>query len=277
MIRRAVQAFARDERAPNDHLYLLLDPLAPCAPQDPLSIQSLTHALGEHAIARVMRPYLSHTPDACPALVQLAAPGDIANTSVLAAAERSARDDASYKKRYVCGWLTSDQPLAALADHLAARCLDVITPIAGKRMTPWFEPLRLELLAASMERAFPALLWPVKRWLCPTSCGTYTLFRGAHRSWFGKPASSAGSTACAACRRLPGCLARRAWISRDVCPHALAWPYDSSAPGSRAWFLDDLRRIELALAPERGRHRPVHASRVYSFQSATESRNTGRH
>ncbi|WP_312431575.1 hypothetical protein [Achromobacter sp.] len=99
--------------------------------------------------------------------------------SLLASAERHAIDDASYRKRYVCGWLTSDRPINAVADHLAARCLDVIKPVAGKRMTPWFEPLRLELLAASMERAFPALLWPVKRWLCPTSWGTYTLLRGA--------------------------------------------------------------------------------------------------
>ncbi|MFJ3462610.1 hypothetical protein [Achromobacter spanius] len=179
MMRSAIQGFARNERAPDDYLYLLLDPLAPCPPTEPLSIHSLTQALGEAAIARVMRPDLAHTPDACPALVQLAAPGDTANDSLLASAERHASEDAIYKKRYVCGWLTSDRPITALADHLAARCLDVITPVAGRRMTPWFEPLRLELLAASMERAFPALLWPVKRWLCPTSWGTYTLLRGA--------------------------------------------------------------------------------------------------
>ncbi len=178
-MRSAVQEFARHERASNDHLYLLLDLLSPCPPTDPLSIQSLTQALGAQAITPVMRPDLAHTPDACPALVQLAAPGDTANMSLLASAERHAIDDASYRKRYVCGWLTSDRPINAVADHLAARCLDVIKPVAGERMTPWFEPLRLELLAASMERAFPALLWPVKRWLCPTSWSTYTLLRGA--------------------------------------------------------------------------------------------------
>ena len=47
MMQSVVQAFARLERAPSDYLYLLLDPLAPCEPQDPLSIQSLTHALGD--------------------------------------------------------------------------------------------------------------------------------------------------------------------------------------------------------------------------------------
>ena len=179
MMRSAVQEFARTERASNDRLYLLLDLLAPCAPTDSLSIPSLTQALGAQSIAPVMRPDLAHTPDACPALVQLAAPGDIANTSVLAAAERAAREDASHKKRYVCGWLTSDQPLAALADHIAARCLDVTTPVAGMRTTPWFEPLRLELLAASLGRDISGLVWPIKRWLCPTSWGTYTLLRGA--------------------------------------------------------------------------------------------------
>ena len=179
MMRSAVQAFARNERAPDDYLYLLLNPLAPCPPTEPLSIHTLTQTLGDKAISRVMRPDLAHAPDACPALVQLAAPGDTANISLLASAERHSTEDASYKKRYVCGWLASDRPIDAVADHLAARCMDVIKPVAGKRITPWFEPLRLELLAGSMERAFPALLWPVKRWLCPTSWGTYTLLRGA--------------------------------------------------------------------------------------------------
>ena len=179
MKRSAVQEFARTERESNDHLYLLLDLLAPCAPTDSLSIQSLTQALGAQSIAPVMRPDLAHTPDACPALVQLAGPGDIANTSVLAAAEHAAREDASHKKRYVYGWLTSDQPLAAIADHIAARCLDVPAPVAGTRTTPWFEPLRLELLAASIGRDISGLVWPIKRWLCPTSWGTYTLLRGA--------------------------------------------------------------------------------------------------
>ena len=179
MTQSPVQAFARSERAPNDYLYLLLDPLAPCEPHEPLSIDSLTQSLGENGIARVLRPDLAHTPDACPALIQLAAPGDMPNTDLLAASEHHASDDASCKKRYVCGWLTSDLPITALADHLEARCLDVITPVAGKRMTPWFEPLRLELLAAAIGRAMPALLGPVRHWLCPTSWGSYTLLQGA--------------------------------------------------------------------------------------------------
>lgn len=179
MMRSAVQEFARHERASNDHLYLLLDPLSPCLPTDPLSIQSLTQALGAQAITPLLRPDLAHTPDACPALVQLAAPGDTANMSLLASAERHAIDDASYRKRYVCGWLTSDRPINAVADHLAARCLDVPTPVAGMRTIPWFEPLRLELLAASIGRDISGLVWPIKRWLCPTSWGTYTLLRGA--------------------------------------------------------------------------------------------------
>jgi len=178
-MRSAVQEFARHERASNDHLYLLLDPLSPCLPTDPLSIQSLTQALGAQAITPLLRPDLAHTPDACPALVQLAAPGDTANMSLLASAERHAIDDASYRKRYVCGWLTSDRPINAVADHLAARCLDVPTPVAGMRTIPWFEPLRLELLAASIGRDISGLVWPIKRWLCPTSWGTYTLLRGA--------------------------------------------------------------------------------------------------
>lgn len=180
MMQSPVQAFVRNERAPNDYLYLLLDPLAPCAPEAPLSVTSLTQALGEKAIARVMRPDLSHTPDACPALVQLAAPGDTADLSLLESAECHANEDASYRKRYVCGWLTSERPITAVANHLAARCVDVIASVAGNRVTPWFEPLRLELLVAALGHDIPARVWPIRRWLCPTSWGTYTLLRGAH-------------------------------------------------------------------------------------------------
>ncbi|WP_269511581.1 DUF4123 domain-containing protein [Burkholderia sp. IMCC1007] len=173
-----VQAFAGSERIQNDYLYLLLDPMAECAPEDPLSIASLTQALGEQAITRVLRPDLAHTAEACPALVQLAAPGELPAKALLESSERYAYEDAGYKKRYVCGWLSSECPPETLAEHLAARCLDV-APAATQSVSPWFEPLRLELLAASVGNTFPDLLWPIRRWLCPTSWGGYTLFRGA--------------------------------------------------------------------------------------------------
>ena len=178
MTTSAVHAFVSSERTQNDYLYLLLDPMAECTPEDPLSIVSLMQVLGEQAITRVLRPDLAHTAEACPALVQLAAPGEAPATALLESSERYAHEDAGYKKRYVCGWLLSECPPETLVEHLAARCLDV-APAATQSVSPWFEPLRLELLAASVGNTFPDLLWPIRRWLCPTSWGTYTLFRGA--------------------------------------------------------------------------------------------------
>ncbi|MBN3840460.1 hypothetical protein [Burkholderia sp. Ac-20349] len=177
MIERTVQAFALSERAASDYLYLLLDPMAECDPENPLSITSLTQTLGEQAITRVLRPDLAHTPEACPALVQLASPGEFPMTALLAASERYAREDASYKKRYVCGWLLSQYSPDVLVDHLVLRCVDIASA-STQSVSPWFEPLRLELLFASAGNIFPDLMWPIRRWLCPTSWGTCTVFRG---------------------------------------------------------------------------------------------------
>lgn len=179
MMRSAVQEFARSERASNDHLYLFAGPAGAVSANRSLEYSIVDPSVGRTGGRARNAAGPRPMPDACPALVQLAAPGDIANISLLASAELHAIEDASYKKRYVCGWLTSDRPINAVADHLAARCLDVIEPVAGKRMTPWFEALRLELLAASIGRDISGRVWPIKRWLCPTSWRTYTLLRGA--------------------------------------------------------------------------------------------------
>ncbi|AZD86915.1 hypothetical protein C4K14_4093 [Pseudomonas chlororaphis subsp. aureofaciens] len=176
MTTEQVIAFAEGHRTLDDYVYLLVDGLAECAPEYPLSVPSLIQTLGEAAVARVLRPDLAHTPEACPALVQLAAPGEAVSKGYLDLSARYAIDDLAYNKRYVCGWLLSPQPLGVIARHIAAQC-HTAAPIRGEAMSPWFEPIRLELLAASMGGQIGGMLMPIGAWLFPTSWGSYALLR----------------------------------------------------------------------------------------------------
>lgn len=178
MTARPAIHFAEQYRAPGDYLYVLVDGLAECDQEHPLSIPSLTQTLGESAIARVLRPDLAHTPEACPALVQLAAPGETPAARYLELGAHYALDDLTRNKRYVCGWLLSPQPLAAIADHLVAQC-HATAPGRGRTLSPWYEPIRLELLIAALRSQIAEVLGLISAWLCPTSWGSFTVLRGS--------------------------------------------------------------------------------------------------
>lgn len=169
-----VIAFAQQHRAPDDYLYLLLDGLADCAPSHPLSVASLTDSLGEAAVTRVLRPDLAHAPDACPALIQLAGPGAAPPQPYLELSARYAREDMGYRKRYVCGWLLSPEPPEVVARHIVLQCRAIADAVF-----PWFEPLRLELLAACLGSQIGGVLMPVRAWLCPTGWASHALLRSA--------------------------------------------------------------------------------------------------
>ncbi|WP_110973507.1 hypothetical protein [Pseudomonas huaxiensis] len=173
----SVTYFLEQYRKPDDYLYLLLDGLAECAPEHPLSVPSLVQSLGDAAVMRVLRPDLAHAPDACPALVQLAKPGEAPAQHLLEwSAERAAKDP-GYHKRYICGWLLSPQPLDVIASRIVAGCHS--TASEAGRPTPWFEPLRLELLSATAASERSGLLNPIRFWLCPLSWGVHTVLRGS--------------------------------------------------------------------------------------------------
>ncbi|NBA97359.1 DUF4123 domain-containing protein [Pseudomonas sp. R5(2019)] len=175
---RPVVAFVEQYRTANDSIYLLIDPLAEYDNEYPLSVDALTNDLGESAVERVLRPDLAHLPEACPALIQLAAPGETPSSQYLTRSALYALDELTYNKRYICGWLLSEQPLATVAQHLTTHCRTV-APAGGENTVPWYEPLRLELLAATLGHPLEGILWPIHAWLCPSSWGSFALFHGA--------------------------------------------------------------------------------------------------
>lgn len=172
----SITHFLEHHRQPDDYLYLLLDGLAECAPEHPLSVPSLIQSLGDAAVTRVLRPDLAHTPDVCPALVQLAKPGESPALPLLEWSAERASKDPGYSKRYVCGWLLSPQPLEVIAKQIAADCHTTATE--NGHPSPWFEPLRLELLCATAASEIGWLLCPIRYWLLPLSWGPHTVVRG---------------------------------------------------------------------------------------------------
>src|SRR5690349_12113989 len=106
------------------HLYchVLIDPLATAHDGDHALLAPLRNALGEQALARVYRADLAHAPQLHPVLVCLASPGTVPSRRLLELTARAAQRALFQQRRYLCGWLFSEAPSAAVASHLTALC-----------------------------------------------------------------------------------------------------------------------------------------------------------
>jgi hypothetical protein len=171
-----VQAFVAEHHAPEASLYLLLDPLADCAADDPLHIEALCQTLGKEAITPLHRPDLVHTPLACPILVTLAAPSIPCSQQLLAISALRAQEDLGRHKRYVCGWLSSCAPARQLSAHIIS--LGHILQELDRAFVPIYEPVRLELRAGTFSRNDEGPWWPIRHWLLPTSSGASSVLTG---------------------------------------------------------------------------------------------------
>lgn len=165
----SVLTFVAQQHAPQATLYLLLDPLAGCADGDPLQIEALQQTLGDKALTRIPRPDLAYSPQDCPVLVTLAAPGEPPSSRWLKLSALRAQADHARQKYYVCGWLSSTASAETLVTHLLA--LGKFPEQQGHTFYPVHEPLRLEMLAATFNNGEKAPSSPVEHWLFPDSSG----------------------------------------------------------------------------------------------------------
>ncbi|NMY08479.1 hypothetical protein HBO38_08410 [Pseudomonas veronii] len=164
-----VQTFATEQYTANASLYLLLDPLADCAEDDPLHIDTLRQSLGNDALTGLRRPDLVHTPQACPVLVTLATAGAKPSEYLLSLSALRAKEDERRSRRYVCGWLSSTATATTVSSQLIE--LGHLPTSVGTAFFPVYEPLRLELLVATLKFGETGSWWPIHQWLFPTSSG----------------------------------------------------------------------------------------------------------
>jgi hypothetical protein len=167
-----VDNFASQQRAPEEALYLLVAPYARCLAEHPLSVTSLTDALGKPAVVRVDFSELVQAPHFWPALIRLAKPGEASTIHTALSATYAARE-ATANRHYVCGWLLSHQPAEHIARHISQHC-HVLHQPPPHGPSAWFEPIRLVLLRQTMSNA-AQLLGPIRAWLHPDGCGSCTL------------------------------------------------------------------------------------------------------
>ncbi|MGE8323586.1 MAG: hypothetical protein ACN6OX_10955 [Pseudomonas sp.] len=163
--------------APNLHCHVLIDPLATVETGDHALLAHLSAALGEPALTRVHRADLAHAPQLYPVLACLASPGTAPARSLLELTARAAQRGLHQQRRYLCGWLFSEAPSATVASHLTALCG---IPNANRDLSfyPVYEPVRLELLAATFERVEQGPWWPISNWLFLSSGGRLASLKG---------------------------------------------------------------------------------------------------
>lgn len=171
-----IQTFVSEQHSSDATLYLLLDPLADCAEGDPLHIDSLYQTLGDSAITRLTRPDLDHTPQVCPALVTLSTTTAQLTAHLLSLSALRAKEDEVRSRRYVCGWLSSTAEATTIGTHLID--LGRLELANERKFFPVYEPLRLELLAATLKHKEMGNWWPIHHWLFPTSSGASSLLIG---------------------------------------------------------------------------------------------------
>ena len=161
------------------HLYchVLIDPLATAHDGDHAVLAPLRNALGEQALTRVHRADLAHAPQLHPVLVCLASPGMVPSRRLLELTARAAQRALFQQRRYLCGWLFSEAPSATVASHLTALCR---LPDSNREFGcyPVYEPIRLELLAATFERLEQGPWWPISDWLFLSSGGRLASLKG---------------------------------------------------------------------------------------------------
>lgn len=128
--------------------YLLIDNLASISELDFIHLDNMTELLGSNAITTVLRPELSHSPEACPQLLTIAKPHRALDDKIIHYSVTQATVELMRTKRYICSWFVSEQPAEVVADLLVQ-----VGIFTGQRcqlpFLPIYEPFRFQLLHES--------------------------------------------------------------------------------------------------------------------------------
>jgi hypothetical protein len=177
MNRERLARHIENQHAPHLYCHVLVDPLAATDNGDHAVLAQLRSTLSEGALSCVYRADLAHASHLHPVLACLASPGAIPSRALLELTAQAARRGLYQRRRYLCGWLFSEAPSAAIVSHLAALC-QIPDANRGFRFYPVYEPVRLELLAAAFAQAEQGPWWPVGNWLFLSSGGRLSNLKG---------------------------------------------------------------------------------------------------
>jgi len=196
------------KREPHEFLYLLLNPLVAIDPEEKLHIEQLR---SKFSITVVPRADFAHTPEQCPQLLTLALPVQDADVDLLDKALDWALGELGYDRRYVCGWLISDEGPMDVAQMIADHCIVRDSDKALQRnLLPLFEPLRIELMQGASDAGWlDGWLGCVSSWIYVTANGELaSLRRKAAKPWD---------------NALPESISRAQFHARAVGSLLLAW------------------------------------------------------
>ena len=159
------------------HCHVLIDPLAIAGKSDHALLAHLRETLGASALTRVYRADLAHAPHLHPVLACLASPGTMPSRELLELTVRAAYKGLHQHRRYLCGWLLSEAASATVAAHITTMCR---VPDAERKFSiyPVYEPVRLELLAATFKHVEHGPWWPINNWLFLSSGGRLAHLKG---------------------------------------------------------------------------------------------------
>lgn len=189
MSTEALLKLIADYHAPELYCHVLIDPLAAPRNSDQSLLPHLSEALGEGAMTRVIRADLPHAPQLHPVLACLSSPGSKPSPSLLKMTAHVAQRDIQRRRRHLCGWLLSEAPPSVIAGHLSSLC-QLQATASEPRFYPIYEPVRLELLATTLEHVERGPWWPIRHWLFVSSGAKLAGFSGEARPRNGLPATA---------------------------------------------------------------------------------------
>lgn len=132
--------------------YLLIDPLKSIRSDEPLELSNIKSVFAENDVMTLLRPDLSHEPNACPHLILLAKPNEDIELELLELTQiRSQREQTLYK-HYICGWISSALDIQSLAEKIInlGNELGCLYSPNSPSFFPFYEHIRLQLLQESL-------------------------------------------------------------------------------------------------------------------------------
>lgn len=162
------------DSAQNSYRYLLIDPLCTLHGSDSFHLDNLIERFSAQRVVPVLRQDLAYQQTYCPHLIELASPEQTCDEILLKRSVTQAYRERFRRKRVICGWISSQQSIIPLAQHIGSLCSTIGNELNPSCVLPFFEPIRFELLSQTDRISAQWLstqLYPINSWIVVTVGG----------------------------------------------------------------------------------------------------------